>query len=84
MEICHEERKFLMFILYYWSLFVINLIVFAPVMTVIKSKSTDDSISLANSTRFGLGAAVFGNDKNECRYVSENLKCGMVRWVIYY
>ncbi|TIB81600.1 putative meiotic recombination-related protein [Wallemia mellicola] len=51
---------------------------FAPVMTVIKAQSTNHAIDLANGTRFGLGAAVFGNNKAECRLVSENLKCGMV------
>ncbi|EIM21053.1 putative meiotic recombination-related protein [Wallemia mellicola CBS 633.66] len=40
---------------------------FAPVMTVIKAQSTNHAIDLANGTRFGLGAAVFGNNKAECR-----------------
>ena len=48
-------------------------------MAVIKAQSINHAIDLANGTRFGLGAAVFGNNKAECRLVSENLKCGMVR-----
>ncbi|KAK9432603.1 Aldehyde/histidinol dehydrogenase [Lipomyces doorenjongii] len=33
---------------------------FAPVMVLMKAKNTDDAIRIANSTKFGLGGAVFG------------------------
>ena len=52
-------------------------------MTVIKANSTDLAINIANNSRFGLGSAVFGNDKAECAVVAKHLRCGMVRWVCF-
>lgn len=52
--------------------------VFAPVMTVMKFDLLAEAISIANGTRYGLGASVFGRDLKECRYVSSKLNVGMV------
>lgn len=52
--------------------------IFAPVMTVIKYDTLDEAVEIANGTRYGLGASVFGRDKRECRYVMDRLECGMV------
>ncbi|GAA6059804.1 hypothetical protein JCM10212_003699 [Sporobolomyces blumeae] len=52
--------------------------IFAPVMTVLKYDTLDEAVSIANGTRYGLGASVFGRDKRECRYVMDRLECGMV------
>lgn len=52
--------------------------IFAPVMTVMKYDSLDHAIQLANGTRYGLGASVFGKNQDECRYVMDRLDCGMV------
>jgi acyl-CoA reductase-like NAD-dependent aldehyde dehydrogenase len=40
--------------------------------------TVEEGINIANSTRYGLGSAVFGRDKSECRKVAEQLECGMV------
>lgn len=53
-------------------------IVFAPVMNVIPYDTVEQAISIANGTRYGLGSAVFGNDRAECRFVAERLDVGMV------
>ena len=51
---------------------------FAPVMTVMPYDTVEEAVAIANSTRYGLGSAVFGSDKKECRTVAEVLKVGMV------
>ncbi|KAK4053594.1 Meiotic Sister-Chromatid recombination aldehyde dehydrogenase [Microbotryomycetes sp. JL221] len=51
---------------------------FAPVMAVFKYHSIDEAIDIANGTRYGLGASVFGKDKRQCDYVVDRLQCGMV------
>ena len=52
--------------------------IFAPVMTVLKYDTLDEAIAIANGTRYGLGASVFGKSKRDCRYVMDRLDCGMV------
>lgn len=51
---------------------------FAPVITVIPYESVDEAISIANGTRYGLGASVFGPKQHECVDVARRLDCGMV------
>jgi acyl-CoA reductase-like NAD-dependent aldehyde dehydrogenase len=38
----------------------------------------EEAIEIANDTRYGLGASVFGPDKYECLEVAKHLECGMV------
>lgn len=52
--------------------------VFAPVMTVMKFDLLSEAIILANGTKYGLGASVFGRSKEDCRYVVKRLNVGMV------
>lgn len=52
--------------------------VFAPVMTVMPYDTIQEAVHIANSTRYGLGSAVFGGDRKECRQVAEVLNVGMV------
>jgi acyl-CoA reductase-like NAD-dependent aldehyde dehydrogenase len=52
--------------------------VFAPVMLCMEFEMVGEAISLANGTRYGLGASVFGKDLEECRYVAKRLRAGMV------
>lgn len=52
--------------------------IFAPVMTVLQYDTLDEAVELANGTRYGLGASVFGKNKKDCRYVMNRLECGMV------
>jgi len=51
---------------------------FAPVITVIPYKTVEDAVSIANGTRYGLGASVFGPTQHECVAVARSLQCGMV------
>jgi succinate-semialdehyde dehydrogenase/glutarate-semialdehyde dehydrogenase len=51
---------------------------FGPVASVFRAKDLDDSIRIANDTRFGLGASAWTNDDKEReRFISE-LEAGMV------
>lgn len=52
--------------------------VFGPILTVMKAEDTNDAISIANSTEFGLGASVFGNNWNELNKVTNELNSGNV------
>lgn len=47
-------------------------------MTILPFKSINEAISISNSTRYGLGAAVFGEDARECQIVADKLEVGMV------
>ncbi|BGP51561.1 Meiotic Sister-Chromatid recombination aldehyde dehydrogenase [Rhodotorula kratochvilovae] len=58
--------------------------IFAPVMAVMKYDTLDEAVALANGTRYGLGAAVFGRSQTECRYVMDRLECGMVCSNVFY
>ncbi|KAM5536033.1 hypothetical protein V8D89_010291 [Ganoderma adspersum] len=51
---------------------------FAPIGVVIKYQSVEQAIEIANGTRYGLGASVFGPVKDECLKVAKRLQCGMV------
>lgn len=53
-------------------------------MNVIAFDTVEQAVQIANSTRYGLGSAVFGNDRAECRSVAKRLDVGMVainEWV---
>jgi acyl-CoA reductase-like NAD-dependent aldehyde dehydrogenase len=41
-------------------------------------ESVEDAIAIANGTRYGLGASVFGPKQHECVAVARSLECGMV------
>lgn len=52
--------------------------VFGPVASVIRSKSVEESIALANASDFGLSAAVYGDDVEQCRQLASQLEGGMI------
>lgn len=52
--------------------------VFGPVLTVMKARDTEHAIEIANSTPYGLGSSVFGNDWTELNKVANNLKTGNI------
>ncbi|EJF67146.1 meiotic sister-chromatid recombination aldehyde dehydrogenase [Dichomitus squalens] len=51
---------------------------FAPIGLIIKYETVEQAIEIANGTRYGLGASVFGPVKDECLKVAKRLQCGMV------
>jgi acyl-CoA reductase-like NAD-dependent aldehyde dehydrogenase len=53
---------------------------FAPVMTVVKYEDdhVDQAVQWLREGRYGLGASVWGNDRDECRRVAGMMECGMV------
>jgi acyl-CoA reductase-like NAD-dependent aldehyde dehydrogenase len=41
-------------------------------------RTVEEAIEIANGTRYGLGASVFGPDQGRCLEVAKQLECGMV------
>ncbi|KAG8901217.1 hypothetical protein FRB99_005472 [Tulasnella sp. 403] len=52
--------------------------VFAPIMLVMPYSTVEEAITIANGSRYGLGASVFGPDDRQCMNVARYLECGMV------
>ena len=52
--------------------------VFGPVASLIRSSSVEESIALANASDFGLSAAVYGDDVDQCKDVANKLDGGMI------
>ncbi|KIM55169.1 hypothetical protein SCLCIDRAFT_1221313 [Scleroderma citrinum Foug A] len=51
---------------------------FAPVALLIRYDDIEEAIKIANGTRYGLGASVFGPHQDLCLEVARELECGMV------
>jgi succinate-semialdehyde dehydrogenase/glutarate-semialdehyde dehydrogenase len=51
---------------------------FGPVASVFRAKSLDESISLANGTKFGLGASAWTRDRNEQARFIETIESGLL------
>jgi len=52
--------------------------VFAPIALLMPYETVEEAIEIANSTKYGLGASVFGPDQEDCLKVAKRLECGMV------
>ncbi|WP_457253638.1 aldehyde dehydrogenase family protein [Pedococcus sp. P5_B7] len=52
--------------------------VFGPVLAVIGYSDTDDAISIANDSPYGLGGYVFGTDHDQARTVVNALRAGRI------
>ncbi len=52
--------------------------IFGPVAPLIRFKSEDEAIAIANDTPFGLAGYFFSQDVNRCWRVAEKLEYGMV------
>jgi aldehyde dehydrogenase (NAD+) len=57
--------------------------IFGPVMSIMKFSTADEAIARANSTEFGLGAAVFTKDFNKAKSTADKIRSGMV-WINCY
>jgi succinate-semialdehyde dehydrogenase/glutarate-semialdehyde dehydrogenase len=53
---------------------------FGPVALMMKFKSEDHAVQLANASVYGLGGGVFSKDLEVCGRVSDRLDCGFVAW----
>jgi acyl-CoA reductase-like NAD-dependent aldehyde dehydrogenase len=54
--------------------------VFGPVLAVLTFKTLDEAIDLANSTLYGLSAAVWSQDFNTCMAAARRIKAGTI-WI---
>lgn len=52
--------------------------IFGPVVAVIKAKSLEDAITIANDSDYGLSAAIFSQDVNNCATAERDLETGIV------
>jgi succinate-semialdehyde dehydrogenase / glutarate-semialdehyde dehydrogenase len=52
--------------------------IFGPVVLVFRAETDDEAVAIANDTPFGLGASVFGTDRERLRRVAEQIDAGMV------
>ena len=77
MSIAQEECRSFLFVR---DIFILRLgsLVFAPVAVLMPYSTVEEAIDIANDTRYGLGASVFGPDQEECVKVAKRLECGMV------
>jgi acyl-CoA reductase-like NAD-dependent aldehyde dehydrogenase len=51
---------------------------FGPVACIMRVRGADEAVALANDSRFGLGAVVFGRDEARARTVARRLAAGMI------
>ncbi len=58
--------------------FTEHTVVFAPIALIMKYDTIDQAVEIANGTRYGLGASVFGPVRDDCIKVAKRLQCGMV------
>jgi len=57
--------------------------IFGPVLSIITFETEAEAVELANSTVYGLGAAVFSSDANQCMRLTSAIDSGTVRrWVV--
>ena len=54
--------------------------VFGPILPVVKFKTIEEAIELANDTIYGLGGYVFTTNRQNFEKISKELKTGMVAW----
>jgi betaine-aldehyde dehydrogenase len=65
------------------SMSIVREEVFGPVLTVQSFKTTDEAISLANDTSYGLAASIWTKDLSKAHSISRRLRCGTV-WINTY
>jgi acyl-CoA reductase-like NAD-dependent aldehyde dehydrogenase len=54
--------------------------IFGPVLSVIKYKTTDDAVRIANDSTYGLSAGVWSSDKEKALSIARRLRAGTV-WI---
>ena len=53
---------------------------FGPLLTVVRYKSFDEALELANDTRFGLAAGILTDDRKLYKRLEEEARAGIVNW----
>lgn len=76
MEIAQQEGVY--FYAYPLGVIFTSNLVFAPIALLMPYDKIEDAVRIANSTKYALGASVWGPDQNLCLKVAKNLECGMV------
>jgi succinate-semialdehyde dehydrogenase/glutarate-semialdehyde dehydrogenase len=51
---------------------------FGPVMSIMRFTTVDQAITMANATKFGLGASIWTSDNKLAEYVASKMLCGSV------
>ncbi len=54
-----------------------NTELFGPVLSVIKFKTEEDAIQIANDNDYGLSSGVFSEDEEKCKRVSKSIEAGI-------
>lgn len=54
--------------------------VFGPVIPIIRFKTINEAIEIANDTQYGLGGYVYTKDKEKFNAIVKQLKTGMIAW----
>ena len=54
--------------------------VFGPVLTIVRFKTLDEAIAIANGTDFGLSAGIYTSDYNQAMKAARSLRAGTV-WI---
>ncbi|HYV93104.1 MAG TPA: aldehyde dehydrogenase family protein [Chitinophagales bacterium] len=57
--------------------------IFGPVMSIIKFKTEEEAIAIANDTEYGLAGGIFTQEVTRAHRVTSQLRCGIL-WVNYY
>lgn len=57
--------------------------IFGPVMSIIKFKTEEEAIEIANDSNYGLSGGIFTQDVTRVHRVIPQLRCG-ITWVNYY
>ena len=53
--------------------------IFGPVLVLMRARSLDDAVALANNVRFGLSASIFTRDINAIQEYAQRIEAGVVK-----
>jgi succinylglutamic semialdehyde dehydrogenase len=54
--------------------------VFGPQLKLIRVKTLEEAVNVANDTKFGLSSAIFSEDRAEYDYCVTNVRAGLLNW----
>ena len=53
---------------------------FGPLLQIVRYKSFEKAVEMANRTRYGLSAGLFSDDKSQFDYFYRHIRAGIVNW----